>query len=288
MIFVSNNSFSNSRFKLINKNGVVYIRKFLKLSGNRNIKSIIKQNNFKDQKFQNFNIISAKTKTSINTIKKNKYYDMIFYDGINGDQILKRANTYDVSVLKYWIKKTFFTKKITRFYKLDNKIYFNKVHDILKKIKKKKFLKIFVKKYIPEFKKKINKKIYYPCDSFCHGDLTLANIIINKKKLILLDFLETHNDNVIQDYAKLYQEFKLGWSSRGFNSILGVRSSIIYQNIISDNEWKFLDIRTKKALFIETYMTLLRILPYINQNDTITIDWVLKSINKLKINKFIK
>ena len=109
-------------------------------------------------------------------------------------------------------------------------------------------------------------------------------MIINykKKKLVLFDFLKTYNDNIVQDYAKLYQEFKLGWSGRYFDSIQNTRSSIVHQNIISHNQWRSLDIKLKKAIIIETYMTLFRILPYINVNDKLTFSWLLQSLTKLK------
>jgi len=229
--------------------------------------------------------MSAKVRTTFPIIKSKKYYDMLFYDGKSGDQILQKANIKEIKFLKHWIEKNFFKKKIEIFCKLDVNIYINKLNDILKKIKEKRFLKIFSKKYIPDFKNLLNSKnIYYPKAQQCHGDLTLANMIINypKKKLILFDFLKTHNDNIIQDYAKLYQEFKLGWSGRYFDSIQNTRSLIVYQNVISDIQWRSLDINLKKAIIIETIMTLFRILPYINLKDKLTFNWVLQSLIKLK------
>ncbi len=285
MIFKSGNSFSNSKFKLVNIKNIIYLRKFLKSSSSRNIQSIIKQNNFKDFKIAGFQVISAKVKTTYTVIKNKKYYDMFFYDGISGDEILQRANVNEIKFLKHWIEKNFFTKKIRNFCELDPNVYLNKLNDIAKKIKNKRFLIIFIKKYIPDFKNLLNSKnIYYPKVLQCHGDLTLANMIINykKKKLVLFDFLKTYNDNIVQDYAKLYQEFKLGWSGRYFDSIQNTRSSIVHQNIISHNQWRSLDIKLKKAIIIETYMTLFRILPYINVNDKLTFNWLLQSLTKLK------
>jgi hypothetical protein len=285
MKFKSGNSFSNSKFKLINIKNTIYLRKFLRSSSSRNIQSIIKQNNFKDLKIAGFQVISAKVKTTYTVIKNKKYYDMFFYDGISGDEILQRANVNEINFLKHWIEKSFFTKKIRNFCKLDPNVYLNKLNDIVKKIKNKRFLIIFTRKYIPDFKNLLNSQnIYYPKVLQCHGDLTLANMIVNytKKKLILFDFLKTYNDNIVQDYAKLYQEFKLGWSGRYFDSIQNTRSLIVYQNIISDNQWRSLDIKLKKAIIIETYMTLFRILPYINLNDKLTFNWLLQSLTKLK------
>ena len=105
---------------------------------------------------------------------------MEFFYGKCGDEILKSSNAKEIFFLKNWIENQFFKKKKFDFYKIDKKIYVNKLSEILKKIKKKKFLKIFKDKHIPIFKKNLKKKnIYYPKYFFCHGDLTLSNIIIN-------------------------------------------------------------------------------------------------------------
>lgn len=289
MKFKSNNSFSNSKFKMINFENKIFLRKFLKSVTNRCIDSVKKQNNFKEYKLNDFNIISAKIKTKSKDIKKKKYYDMQFYYGKNGDEILKSSNIKEIILLRDWINSIFFSKKIGNFYRLNPNIFINKLNDIIKNIQKKAFLKIFVKTHIPQFKKMLtNEKILYPQNDYCHGDLTLSNIIINhkKKRLVLIDFLQTYNENIVQDYAKLYQEFKLGWSGRNLDSIKNTRSLIIYENIINNYKWNDLDIRLKKAIIVETHMTLFRILPYLNSNDKNTLKWILTSFKSLK--KLIK
>lgn len=293
MKFTSKNSFSNSGFELINKNNTIYFRKFLKSANIRNLESILKQNKFKKLRLGNFNILSAKTLTSSKILMKKKYYDMIFYEGKSGDEILQRANIDEILLLRRWIKKNFFSKKIKNYYKVDSNIFRDKLNYIIKKIKNKKYLKTFKVKHIPDFIKLLNNEdVYYPTNNYCHGDLTLANIIINnsKKRLVLIDFLKTYNDNIVQDYAKLYQEFKLGWSARYQSSIEITRSLIVYKNIISDNNWKSLNNKLKKAIIIEIYMTIFRILPYIYANDKLTIMWIIQSIDNLrklrKTNKF--
>ena len=47
MIFKTDKSFSNSKFKLINFNNIVFLRKVLNKNTFRDLESIIKQNNFK-------------------------------------------------------------------------------------------------------------------------------------------------------------------------------------------------------------------------------------------------
>ena len=84
-------------------------------------------------------------------------------------------------------------------------------HRNFKKIKKFKSIKNYLFLLL--------KKNIYTFDNYnCHGDLTLSNIILNSKdkKIILIDFQKTYEDNLMQDLSKLFQEFNLGWTSRNF------------------------------------------------------------------------
>ena len=100
MKFKSERSFSKSKFKLINYKKKIYLRKFLRSTGTRDIHSLIKQNNFKDFKIKDFKVISAKTLTALNIIKKKKYYDIFFFEGKSGDEILLNANKNEIKFLQ--------------------------------------------------------------------------------------------------------------------------------------------------------------------------------------------
>ena len=115
----------------------------------------------------------------------------------------------------------------------------------------------------------------------CHGDLTLSNIIINrdKKKIILLDFLNTFKETPLQDICKLIQDLRLYWSSRRLN-----KTNMLRAKIFCDNIKPFLSIKKTtfyEILDLEMSMTLLRILPYIPENDVETIKWLEVSFDKL-------
>ena len=77
-----------------------------------NYKSFIEKIiNFKDNKIGGFHVMSAKVRTKYKIIKNKKYYDIIFYEGKSGDEILQRANINEINFLKLWIKKIFLLKK---------------------------------------------------------------------------------------------------------------------------------------------------------------------------------
>ena len=132
----------------------------------------------------------------------------------------------------------------------------------------------------------LKKKLYTYDYAACHGDFTLSNIIIDvkSKKITLIDFQSTYEDNVLQDLSKIYQEFILNWTSRKFNNINKLRSKIVYQSIINNNFWKKIDKKMKDSLKLEFAMTILRIIPYIDKKDRRTINWIFESFNT--INKF--
>ena len=49
--------------------------------------------------------------------------------------------------------------------------------------------------------------------SFCHGDLTLSNILFSNKKIYFLDFLDSYIESWIIDLVKLKQDLFYFWSS---------------------------------------------------------------------------
>ena len=136
-------------------------------------------------------------------------------------------------------------------------------------------------------RKKIKEISMYPT-GMCHGDLTLSNIILEKNKICLIDFLKTYNDSILQDLSKVYQEFLLGWSSRELSQQEKLRSQIISKKIIDKNFFKIFSKKILKHLHFEVLMTLFRIFPYVNKNDQLTIRWLKNSVNNvLKIKRNI-
>ena len=84
----------------------------------------------------------------------------------------------------------------------------------------------------------------------------------------------------MKDLAKIYQEFILGWSSRKLNKNEILRAKTIYNTILDENFFQIFK-KNFKLLKFEILMTLIRIFPYVDKKDIITINWLEYSVNKV-------
>ena len=280
MIYEVKNSFSKSKFSLKKINGKIYVKKTPLKFNKRELLSIKKQNNFKSYIIHGYKVESAKI-VNFNK-KKNNFYLVEFFEGKTGDQILLTGNKDEIKILKIFLNHYFSKKHLSNVDSRNTKL----IREKFNKIKKnKKFKKIEGYKEINSFfNKLIKKKIYKFKNFYCHGDLTLSNIIISKKnkKIILFDFLHTYEDNLLQDFSKVFQEFNLHWTSRKLDTLDKVRSDIIYKSIIDKDFWNKIDPKLTNSLKLEFLMTILRIVPYILENDKITFNWISKSVYTIK------
>ena len=274
-------SFSKSKFELISVNKKLFIKKkFINLK-KRDFESILKNNFF----YNNIKIKNTKVSFikigSFKDFKKKKYFIMNYINGYSGELIIKNFGYSEVNILKNFINDYFnYAKKNTEWKKLDKKIVLSKINQLKKKIKIPSLLKIF-KSREKELLRELDKINFYP-KGFCHGDLTLSNIIVDKKKVFLIDFLKTYNDGIAQDLSKIYQEFVLGWSSRKLNDVDILRSKLICRKIIDKDFFNSFSRDIKKVLKFEIQMTLFRIFPYVDKKDIKTINWIYKSLKKIK------
>ena len=280
MLYDAKNSFSNSRFSLIKINKKIFIKKKPLKFDKRELLSIKKQNNFKSYFINGFKVESAKIKL-INKSKK-KFYLVEFFEGKTGDQILLTGNKDEIKILEFFLND--YVKN-----RIDHDVNIRETKIIKEKFKKITKCENFKKiknsnEFVKLFYKLVKKKIFKFKNSECHGDLTLSNIIINKKskKIILFDFLSTYDENFIQDLSKIFQEFILFWTSRKLDSNGKLRSEIIYNSILNKNFWKKFDKKMTASFKIEFLMTVLRIVPYIKNEDHNTFKWISKSIYTIK------
>lgn len=101
--------------------------------------------------------------------------------------------------------------------------------------------------------------------TFCHGDLTFANIIFHKNRLFFIDFLDSYIDSFYCDLIKLKQELYYLWNLKLQNRA-SLRMNQIYTKI-----WK--EINNKYSKFIETtefeildVINILRLEPYLTND----------------------
>ena len=287
MKYKSESSYSKSKFSLLKKDNKIFIKKKPMKIDTREFESINKQNQFKKFKIKNFIIESAKIKFIKKDVVKKKYYLVDFFHGKNGKEILSNGNKNEIKILELFIKNYIANaKKNSKIIPRNKALIIKKYNQISKHINCKKIKNFeIIKKY---FFSLLKKNILTFNNANCHGDLTLSNIILcnKQKKIILIDFQKTYEDNLIQDLSKLFQEFYLGWTSRNFSKINKLRSEIIYRSILNDDFWKMFDKKMLYSFKIEFIMTILRIIPYVNKNDKITLDWIYNSfilIKKFKI-----
>ncbi|MGM9926751.1 MAG: phosphotransferase [Bacillus sp. (in: firmicutes)] len=113
--------------------------------------------------------------------------------------------------------------------------------------------------------------------SFCHGDMTLENIIVKNDELYFIDFLDSFYDSYLMDFGTLLQDVQVMWSYRkdknvDMNLILRL---IVFRDLFIDSICE-----KNESLVKEVYFALLqklvRILPY--TNDELTWKFLLKKI----------
>ena len=112
--------------------------------------------------------------------------------------------------------------------------------------------------------------------TFCHGDLTFANIIFHKNRLFFIDFLDCYVDTFLSDLVKLKQDLHHLWSVHN-QDVYSVRIHQIYQYI-----WDKLEVRYEsfmnESFHILDVMNTLRIEPYLTSDDQrVILEGIVKS-----------
>lgn len=189
--------------------------------------------------------------------------DLFFFtmEYINGNTVANHINNIRLEELVDYTNQ--FTEIITEFSNKNeyaNIIFKNKIDTIV--FSKKQREKSCVLKAL----KLLNNFSWdYVVPSECHGDLTLENIIIQKNKLILLDYLDSFYDSWIIDCAKLFQDMETMWSFREKESInsntiirLTVMRDILTEHILNRNKGEEL----METIYHTLLLNLLRIYPY--------------------------
>jgi hypothetical protein len=101
---------------------------------------------------------------------------------------------------------------------------------------------------------------------YCHGDLTLSNILYSNNQFILIDFLDSFIESPIIDLAKIRQDTKHMWTVNLANHNYNMnRLNSVFKHI-DDRIFKHFD----KYHFMEYFpqfelLNLLRVIPYSNK-----------------------
>lgn len=113
--------------------------------------------------------------------------------------------------------------------------------------------------------------------SFCHGDMTLENIIVKNDELYFIDFLDSFYDSYLMDFGTLLQDIQVMWSYRkdqnvDMNLILRL---MVFRDLLMD-AIREKDEKMVREVYFALLQKLVRILPY--TKDELTWNFLLQKI----------
>ena len=196
------------------------------------------------------------------------YFDMEYIAGKSFEEFFSVASANDIEFVVSTLFDYFDTLISTsRNFDATNKIL-AKIDSLKEKSSHKKYIE-FLRKYVED------NKIIVP-HTFCHGDLTFANIIFHKNRLFFIDFLDCYVDTFLSDLVKLKQDLHHLWAVRNQN-VYSNRIHQIYQYI-----WDKLEVRYEsfmnESFHILDVMNTLRIEPYLTSDDQrVILEGIVKS-----------
>ena len=200
-------------------------------------------------------------------IQKN-YFDMEYIAGKSFDEFFSIASVNDVEFVVLTLFD-YFDTLISTARNIDvTKKILNKIDSLKEKSSYPKYIE-FLRKYVED------KRIIVP-HTFCHGDLTFANIIFHKNRLFFIDFLDCYVDTFLSDLVKLKQDLHHLWAVRN-QDVYSNRIHQIYQYI-----WDKLEVRYESYMSDEFHildaMNALRIEPYLtSERQNVILESIVKS-----------
>jgi hypothetical protein len=192
----------------------------------------------------------------VHGIHKDEIYsfDMEYVSGFSFDEYFSHANTKQVDFVVDSLCGYFdFLIKNSRVYhtEVSKTIFENKINSM-----KQSDLLSYIKEQV------VDIQVPY---SFCHGDLTFANIIFHTNRLYFIDFLDSFIDSYLVDFAKLKQDLYYCWNLK-VQDIYNLRLYQIYSYIWEKIETRYSDYLNTRAFKVLDAMNLLRIEPYLTND----------------------
>ena len=184
------------------------------------------------------------------------YFDMDYVSGQNFEEFFSTASVNDVEFVLLTLFDYFDTLISTaRNFNATNKIL-SKIDSLKEKTSHIKYIE-FLRKYVE------NNSIIVP-HTFCHGDLTFANIIFHKNRLFFIDFLDCYVDTFLSDLVKLKQDLHHLWAVHN-QDVYSVRIHQIYQYIWDKLESRYESFMNESFHVLDVLNTL-RIEPYLTSD----------------------
>ena len=124
--------------------------------------------------------------------------------------------------------------------------------------------KIEDKEFLEYLKSRIEKcsDVFLP-ETFCHGDLTLSNILFSNDLVYFIDFLDSYIESWIIDLIKLKQDLYYFWSLSRMPMYKNMRSIQTSLHIWNCIEEKYQGVTSSEEFKILEVLNFLRIYPYV-------------------------
>lgn len=265
-------SHSGASLEVYQESSSYLVRKKIYSSLDRNYDAIIKQHNFGSLMTPSYNISSIPV-LQINKTDEELSFSMPYIEGLGGEQVAYKGSKTVAKNLKtaldfYLIHSISQSKDgIYPVESIRSKIFSIRENLLLRKCRL-----TSAQGHIETLLDYCNKDLYLPLGE-CHGDLTLSNLkITENNKLILFDFLSCEINSPLQDAAKLIQDFDYGWSFRKEKCSARIKGEIFCEHA-KPSFLSTLDRLFQYEMRIIEALTILRIAPYIQDEDDITITW---------------
>ncbi|MFA0088582.1 phosphotransferase [Vibrio sp. 10N.261.51.F12] len=265
-------SHSGATLQVLQESGEYFVRKQIHSAIDKNLSAIQKQRRFKSIKTPSYDIIAIPV-TDIDHQEDELSIMMPYIEGLGGEQVAYKGSKTVAKNLKvaldfYLINGIALSDD--QLYPVDSVI--DKLEQISNNLEDKWSLFPDLESHLATFKQYCNKDLLMPMGE-CHGDLTLSNLkVTEENQLALFDFLTCEINSPIQDAAKLIQDFEYGWSFRKEKVSVRIKGEIFCEHAMP-SFLKTLDRLFFYEMRVVETLTILRIAPYIQEQDNVTIDW---------------
>lgn len=272
-------SHSGASLKVMKKNEKFIVQKTVYESITRNKLAVEKQQRFTKLLTSSYEILSIPI-DFIDEKPGKLVIKMPYIEGIGGDSMPNKgtritANNIKVALNSYLIDTLAKSEVKT----ISSTIVLNKIQEIEKNTRHNIHLFPSLNYIISQLKDCCLKDLTLPMGP-CHGDLTLSNMkVTQENKLYIFDFLDSFIESPLQDAAKIIQDMIYGWSFRKEKSSLRLKGQLFCKKAYPNFIDTLIQLYPQEMKVLEI-MTLLRIAPYIDESDSVTINWFNKSLCK--------
>ena len=196
------------------------------------------------------------------------YFDMEYISGKNFEDFFSIASVNDIEFVVSTLFDYFDTLISTARNVDATKQILDKIDSLKEKSSYQKYIE-FLRKYVED------RRIIVP-HTFCHGDLTFANIIFHQNRLFFIDFLDCYVDTFLSDLVKLKQDLHHLWAVKN-QDVYTVRIHQIYEYIWDKLEVRYADYLTESFHILDV-LNALRIEPYLtSDSQRVILEGIVKS-----------